>query len=49
MFRALGESVIRDVHRDFRMNVSRNVQMESHKNNSAKRNNIMDVLHKNLM
>jgi len=36
MFRTLGASVIRDVHRDFRMNVSITVQMESQENNSAK-------------
>jgi hypothetical protein len=36
MFRTLGASVIRDVHRDFRMNVSRTAQMESQENNSAK-------------
>jgi len=37
MFRTLGASVIRDVHRDFRMNVSITVQMESQENNSAKK------------
>jgi len=36
MFRTLGASVIMDVHRDFRMNVSITVQMESQENNSAK-------------
>jgi hypothetical protein len=29
MFRTLGARVIRDAHKDFRMNVSRTVQIES--------------------
>jgi hypothetical protein len=37
MFRTQGASVIRDVHRDFRMKVSRTAQMGSQENNSAKK------------
>jgi hypothetical protein len=43
MFRTLDASVIRDVQRDFRMNVGRTVLMESQENNSAKKGILLQM------